>query len=473
MGKAMSQCGVKFKANPTEEQKLKLSQWMGCARFIYNSKCAEDEYFRTFRNHSLALTGQHIPIDQTYSQFKTKLTPWLNDCPSQILRNSSVRWYEAYQRYFQGLGGRPTKKKKGKKDSIWLTRELFQLEIVLDQKTQVKTYQLFIGTKTNNIGYLNFVAHRDFLEPNSITISKKHGSYYVSFNYENGLVLKSQEQLIEEFSKLDEDSLTSITNGLDRGVVVPLYSSANEQFNFTPEQILALAKCESRLVFYQRKLARQTMGSKRREKTKQKIANIHQHMANIRKDFAHKTTHKLVNSDSKIFVLEDLKVKNMTASPKAKLAEDRHNYLPNGAKAKAGLNASILTSCWGLIATFLAYKAIKQSKLLIKVPPHETSQECSKCGHIHPDNRLSQSEFVCVVCNYTENADLNAAKVIAKRGIKLLLEFSKSQDVSSESSSAGTRRSARSGTVRPKRAILAKAARNSESLSFSERSANC
>lgn len=60
-----------------------------------------------------------------------------------------------------------------------------------------------------------------------------------------------------------------------------------------------------------------------------------------------------------------------------------------------------------------------------------------------------------------------------KNSNKDLLDFSKSQNASSESSSAGTRRNVRGGKVRPKRAILAKAARNSESLSFSEISANC
>lgn len=469
----MSLNGVKFKANPTSEQKLILSQWMGCARFIYNAKCDEDQYLRTFLRHSLSLTGWSIPIDQTYSQFKTELTPWLKDCPSQILRNSAVRWYEAYQRYFQGLAQRPTKKKKGKKDSIWLTRELFQIEIVFDPETKQKSYQLFIGTKTNSIGYLSFVAHRDFFQPNSITISKKNGSYYVSFNYENGLVLKTQDQLIEEFSKLDETSLIEKTNGLDRGVVVPLYSSTSQQFDFTQEQKQALAKCETRLKFYQKKLARQKLGSKRREQTKRKIANIYEHMANIRKDFAHKTTHKLVNGEKEIFVLEDLKVKNMTKSPEAKLAEDKKTYLPNGGSAKAGLNKAILASCWGLITTFLGYKAIKVNKLVIKVPPHHSSQECANCGHIHPDNRLSQSEFVCKVCNYSENADLNAARVIAKRGVKLILDFSKPQSVSSESLSAGTRKIARGGTLRPKKPKVSQAAQNSDCLLLSEINANC
>ncbi len=200
-------------------------------------------------------------------------------------------------------------------------------------------------------------------------------------------------------------------------------SSKAEQFDFTDLEKQALAKCQARLKFYQKKLSRQKLCSKRREQTKKKIANLYEHMANIRKNFARKTTRNLVNSDSEIFVLEDLKVKNMTASPKAKLGEDEKTYLPNGSSAKAGLNKAILSSCWGLTATFIAYKAIKLNKLVIKVQPKFSSQECAKCGYIHPDNRLSQSEFVCKACNSTENADLNAARVIAKRGVKLLFGF--------------------------------------------------
>ena len=61
----MSLCGVKFKAFPTGQQKRILSQWMGCARFIYSAKCDEDFYFRTFKAHSPALVGEPVPVDQT------------------------------------------------------------------------------------------------------------------------------------------------------------------------------------------------------------------------------------------------------------------------------------------------------------------------------------------------------------------------------------------------------------------------
>src|SRR5687768_14307029 len=114
----MALTGIKFPAYPTAAQQRTLSQWMGCARFIYNAKCDDDKYYRSFLANSLSLTGERIPIDQTYAQYKTALTPWLNDCPAQILRNSAVNWFQAYQKYFQGLAARPRRKKKGNYASI-------------------------------------------------------------------------------------------------------------------------------------------------------------------------------------------------------------------------------------------------------------------------------------------------------------------------------------------------------------------
>ena len=46
--------------------------------------------------------------------------------------------------------------------------------------------RLFIGTKTNNIGYLSFKAHSKFKIPQSLYVRKDRSQYYVSFCYENG-----------------------------------------------------------------------------------------------------------------------------------------------------------------------------------------------------------------------------------------------------------------------------------------------
>ncbi|MGO9612652.1 MAG: zinc ribbon domain-containing protein [Dissulfurispiraceae bacterium] len=75
---------------------------------------------------------------------------------------------------------------------------------------------------------------------------------------------------------------------------------------------------------------------------------------------------------------------------------------------------------WGRVVTFARYKGLKREKLTIKIPAHGTSQECSQCGHIHPDNRETQAMFTCQKCGFTLNADYNASLVIKRRGIKML-----------------------------------------------------
>lgn len=119
-------------------------------------------------------------------------------------------------------------------------------------------------------------------------------------------------------------------------------------------------------------------------------------------------------------VYEDLNVHGMTKKPKAK-KDENGKWARNQAAAKAGLNKKILTAAWGKTVTFTKYKAVKAGKLCIKINPYQTSQECAECGHIHPDNRVSQSRFVCQACGHQENADCNAGRVIARRGVRWLL----------------------------------------------------
>ncbi|EQD60819.1 Transposase (probable), IS891/IS1136/IS1341 domain protein, partial [mine drainage metagenome] len=40
------QNGFQFRAYPSQEAAATLRRWIGCQRFIYNAKVAEDRYFR-------------------------------------------------------------------------------------------------------------------------------------------------------------------------------------------------------------------------------------------------------------------------------------------------------------------------------------------------------------------------------------------------------------------------------------------
>jgi transposase len=188
--------------------------------------------------------------------------------------------------------------------------------------------------------------------------------------------------------------------GLDRGVAVSAALSTGEMLTaprLTPVQ-------QHRLRRLQRKLARARRGSNRRAKVKRVIATLRAKEADKRKDWAEKTSTDLARRFDVIRV-EDLKIRNMTRSPKGTTTEPGRNV-----RAKAGLNRSILASGWGLLVRRLEEKAPGRVE---KINPAFTSQRCSACGHIAAGNRESQALFCCMACGYTSNADVNAAKNIA------------------------------------------------------------
>jgi transposase len=50
-----------------------------------------------------------------------------------------------------------------------------------------------------------------------------------------------------------------------------------------------------------------------------------------------------------------------------------------------------------------------------QVNPRNTSIECPVCGCIDKQNRQTQSEFKCIKCGHTDNADHNASINIENR----------------------------------------------------------
>ena len=170
----------------------------------------------------------------------------------------------------------------------------------------------------------------------------------------------------------------------------------------------------------QRKASRRKKGSQNQKKAYRKMARYQQYEVHVRQEYAHQTSHALVvQAKSDLYVFEALRIQNMTKRPKAK-TDASGRFLPNGAKAKAGLNRAILSLAWGQVVAFTTYKALRHHKLVILVPFAYSSQECAVCTFTAPDNRPSQAVFVCQRCGHTDNADHNAAVVIAKRGITKL-----------------------------------------------------
>ncbi len=410
--------GKRFRAYPTPAQKRILLQWIGHQRFIYNAKVSEDRYYRVFAKKAISLSGTPVPVDQEYARFIGENTSWLREVPSQILRNGAVLWKQAYNRFFSGLSGRPVFKRKDGRQSVWITSELFRFRT--NDKTPSE--ELILGTKKFPVGSLVFKAHIPYSRPSSLHVSLESGKWFVSFSSDDGLPEPKEEDTVAWLQMFSEEELEARTLGFDRGVVTPVVASDGRRIDFSPVQKSRIQKKEDARKRWQRKLSRQKKGSSNRKKTKNRLARTFEYGREVRKDVFHKATHAIVaERDKSLFVVEDLKVKNMTKKPEPK-KDDSGRYVRNGSRSKAGLNKSILSSGWGLFVILLSYKARRNGKLVLKVSPHNSSQECARCGHVHPNNRPSQAEFVCQRCGHKDNADQNASHVIARRGIRLLLE---------------------------------------------------
>lgn len=181
-----------------------------------------------------------------------------------------------------------------------------------------------------------------------------------------------------------------------------------------------------RLIAKQQQLSRCVRGSNRRDKVRKQVAALHRKVANQRRDFQHKLSHRLVAAYDAIYV-EDLPIKNMVRAPKPKVgdaAAGEPEYLPNGAAAKGGLNKSISDAGWGYFLQMLAYKAGWAGKLLLKVNPCYTSQTCSDCSAVKR-KELSERWHSCE-CGAERDRDEEAARVIFKLGTSLRNGFAQS-----------------------------------------------
>ena len=172
-----------------------------------------------------------------------------------------------------------------------------------------------------------------------------------------------------------------------------------------------------RLTAAQQRLARAKRRSHNRDRKRETVAARHRKIANQRKDFHHKQARTLVGRYD-LLVVEDLVIANMVR--RAKPVPDVDNpgqFLPNGARAKSGLNRSISDAGWGQFVSILRAKAEDAGRTLIEVDPRHTSDGGENCGYIAAANRVTQAEFACQRCGHHAPADEHAARNILRAGL--------------------------------------------------------
>ncbi len=358
-----------------------MRRFAGACRFVFNRALALQNENHEAGNKYVSYTKMASWLIEWKSYPDTQ---WLKDTPSQPLQQSLKDLERGYKNFFQKRAAFPRFKKRGQNDAF-----RYPQGVKLDQ--------------TNNcialpkLGWIRYRNSREVIgEVKNVTVIQSCGKWYVSIQTE----YEVPEQVHKAASMVGLDAgVTKLATLSDGTVYQPVNSfKANQR----------------KLAMLQRQLSRKVKFSASWQKQKKKIQRLHSHIANIRRDYLHKVTSEISKNHAMI-VIEDLKVCNISKSAKGTAERPGRNI-----RAKSGLNRSILDQGWYEMRRQLEYKQLWRGGQVLAIPPAYTSQRCVCCGHTAKENRQTQSKFVCQVCGYTENADINGARNILAAGHAVL-----------------------------------------------------
>ena len=371
----------KYRLEPNRKQREQFAQFAGCCRFVWNKALAYQKD-RLDRKEKVLNYAELCKLLTTWKKIEDTL--FLGDTQSQTIQQTLKALTRAIKDAFSKKSDKrfPRFKKKGKADSFRYP-----------QGIKINGNKIFLP----KIGWVSFRKSRDIIGTvRNATVSRRGQNWFVSVQTEY---------------EIDEPvhSSTSMV-GVDMGVTRFATLSDGKVL----EPLNSFKRLENKLAKEQRKLARKRKGSENWKKQKRAISKLHIKIADARADYLHKSSTEISKNHAMI-VLEDLRISNMSASAKGNIENPGKNV-----KAKSGLNKSILDQGWFEFRRMLEYKQHWNGGQVLGVDPKNTSRKCSKCGHTHKDNRKTQSNFECMSCGYTENADLNAAKNILAAGHAVL-----------------------------------------------------
>ena len=245
--------------------------------------------------------------------------------------------------------------------------------------------------KLPKVGLVRLKQHRLIRENEKIksaTITKEAGKYYVS-------IIVEYEENIESIDKNDITINDAI--GIDYSST-NLYVDSNGNCACYPKYYRA---SEKKLTKAQRKLSKMKQGSNNYNKQKNKVANIHSHIANQRMDFLHKLSNQITN-DYSLICFEDINLSDIKRCLKLGKATSDNGF--------------------GMFRTFCEYKALKKGKYTIKIDKwYASTKTCNHCGYKNDDIKLSTREWICPNCGVLNQRDANAALNIRDEGYRLFL----------------------------------------------------
>jgi len=364
-----------YRIYPTQQQQYDLARLFGCCRVVYNDALALCKV-----SEKLPSNGDLQKICITQAK-KTDEREWLSEVSNIPLQQSVIDLGTSYQNFFNSLKG----KRKGKKlgSPKFKKRKGKQSARFRIGGFSVKNERLSLA----KIGLIEVVWSRDLpSEASSVTVTKDAiDRYFVSFVVEvcwagdppsNPIQLPDHGQSI----------------GIDLGIIDFATFDTGEKIK-SPKPLKRRLK---KLRKAQRKHARTDKGSNRRARARQRVAKIHAKISDVRKDFLHKLSTRIIRENQTV-VLEDLAVANMVKNRK--------------------LSRAISDLGWRSFRTMLEAKSAMYGRDFRVISRWEpTSQRCSCCGEIGGKKELSVREWTCLFCDAIHDRDVNAAVNIKVAG---------------------------------------------------------
>ena len=364
MGNAGIHYSYYFRLYPTEAQKVLLAKHFGSVRYIYN-------HFLTRRKDAYLTDKTSLNYYDTareLTEMKTTL-PWLKEVGSQTLQFSLKCLDGAYNNFFRKLGHFPRYKSKHAHQSFRSPQgERVQ---ILDQKLRIPKF----------LEGINMKKHREVEgEIKFATISKnKSGQYFVSITVEREMPILPK---------------TNNVVGIDLGIKTLATCSDGTKY----ENIKPYRRLRRRMKILQRRQSKKVKGGKNRERAKHNLAKIHQRIKNIRNNYLHQMTHKIIN-DNQVVILENLAVQNM---------------VKNHCLAQAIQDASFFE-----INRQLDYKAEWYGRQVHRLSRwFPSSKTCKDCGWINQNLKLKDRKWTCGGCGAVHDRDENASHMILQQGLK-------------------------------------------------------
>lgn len=353
----------KIRLVPNGKQAHHFRKCCGVARFTYN--WALEEWQTQYRAGKKPTA---LSLKQEFNAIRGEQFPWTyevgRDCTSQAFAHIGV----AFNRFFRKESGYPQFKKKGERDSFYVANDQFSI----------------VGKKVR-LPHIGWVKLRESLRFEgkilSATVSKHADQWYVSIHVE----------VPEDYQK---ERIGDGTVGVDLGVATAATLSTGEKL----EGPKPLRKNLGRIRRSHRSLSRKQKGSKNREKAKRKLARQYKRVSDIRLDFLHKLTSRLLN-ENQVVVIEDLNVKGMLKNRKL-----------SRAISDIGLYE---------FRRQLDYKRfLFDSELVVADRWFPSSKLCSGCGSKKEDLILSDRTYECPNCGLVIDRDINAALNLYTLGLR-------------------------------------------------------